>query len=73
MRNLFPVPKKYVERTFDLKGSDFDREVLKSNSFKNPSTLTLKDIDFIKHEKKVYISDDRKNQSLIKYNLIIYL
>lgn len=31
MKNLSGLPKKYILRTYDLKGSEYSREVLKSH------------------------------------------
>lgn len=89
MRNLTQCPSQYIERTFDLKGSTYDREVStsKKNKGKHLSEMTLKDIDFQKTEKKIWISknlaqssskalekDARFFQScgLIDYSLIVF-
>ncbi len=61
MRNIASCPKDYIIRTYDLKGSTHDREVLKkkNNSMKDPSTMTLKDLDFVDLEKgKIHIPED---------------
>lgn len=48
MRNITQCPGEFIERTFDLKGSTYDREVRKEkkNKGKHLSEMTLKDIDF---------------------------
>lgn len=51
MKNiLHGVPKVFVSRTYDLKGSSFDREVLKKNSRALEEKKVLKDLDFLKLE-----------------------
>ena len=62
MRNIAMYPRKYIERTFDLKGSTYSREVLKKNKDKDPSKCTLKDVDFLKLEKKIFIENDKKEK-----------
>lgn len=58
MRNITQCPSEYIERTFDLKGSTFAREVLsdKKNKNKSLNEMTLKDIDFLKTEGTIKIS-----------------
>ena len=52
MRHLLHgANKNYIQKSFDLKGSKHDREVLT----KNPNAKILKDIDFLKTEKKMRI------------------
>lgn len=52
MKNLsLGIPKNYIYRTYDLKGSEYDREVLAKKSETDLSKLTLKDLDFFKIEK----------------------
>lgn len=58
MRNLCCYPKYFVERIYDLKGSTFERESLKKKNIKQGSIL--KDIDFLKIEKKIYIEEKYK-------------
>lgn len=57
MRNITQCPSEYIERTFDLKGSTYDREVTasKKNKGKSLKEMTLKDIDFQKTEGKLWI------------------
>lgn len=57
MKNMAGVPKEYIQRTYDLKGSSFDREVIKNNNTKDLKKLIMKDIDFLKLEKKLYIDE----------------
>ncbi|EGR28601.1 kinesin motor domain protein [Ichthyophthirius multifiliis] len=58
IRNVTQCPSSYIERTYDIKGSSYDREVLslEKNKGKSPKEITLKDLDFINLEKKVHIS-----------------
>jgi 1-phosphatidylinositol-4-phosphate 5-kinase len=62
------VPRKYVLRTFDLKGSEFDREVLAKKEIDDLSKVTLKDIDFLKTEEKIWIEQDLAKCILIFSN-----
>ncbi|KAL4506845.1 hypothetical protein ABPG72_001266 [Tetrahymena utriculariae] len=57
MRNISQCPSEYIERTFDLKGSTYDREVIsqKKNKGKKLSEMTMKDIDFKNTEGKIWI------------------
>jgi hypothetical protein len=52
------VPKKYILRTYDLKGSEYDREVLVKANSENYAGLILKDLDFLKIEKQLNISEE---------------
>ena len=87
MRNIAACPKKYVIRTYDLKGSTFDREVLKNKPGTDSYKGTLKDLDFLKLEKKIFIEEKFKqifhtilgkdseffrNKKLIDYSLIVF-
>ena len=87
MRNIAAVPRKYVLRTYDLKGSTFDREVLKNKPDAELNKATLKDLDFLKLERKIFIEDKLrkrlhnilqkdseffKNHELIDYSLIVF-
>lgn len=57
-RNIsFGIPRQFILRTFDMKGSEYDREVLKKSSA-DLSTLTLKDLDFFKLEEKIWIDEE---------------
>lgn len=47
-----------MQKTFDMKGSQYDREVLNRNPTADLSKVTLKDVDFFKTEKQVYIDPD---------------
>lgn len=52
MKNLsLGIPRNLILRTYDLKGSEYDREVLAKKSETDLSKLTLKDLDFFKIEK----------------------
>ena len=62
MRNVSGFPRDYVEREFDIKGSTFDREVLRNARGLTLADLkgrgTLKDTDFFKYEKKLEIAPE---------------
>jgi len=64
MRNLCGYPKYCIERIYDLKGSTFQRESLTKKKLKDEK-IVLKDIDFLKIEKKLYI-DNKKKKELIE-------
>lgn len=71
MRNVVNTSKKNIVVAYDLKGSTFDREVLKDlktyddrfEAYKKRTTL--KDSDFLKFERKIYIPSIFKD-SLLK-------
>jgi len=48
MRNLSQIPRPFIKRIFDLKGSEVAREVLKGkgSSSVDLTKITLKDKDF---------------------------
>lgn len=48
MKNILGCLKTQVWKTYDLKGSKYDREVINSKNESNESKMTLKDIDFMK-------------------------
>ena len=65
MKNLSGFPSSFVKRCYDMKGSRYEREVLnKGQPVESKADLkqygVLKDIDFEKHEKKLYIKDELK-------------
>lgn len=62
MWNISACPRQYVLRTYDLKGSTFDREVLKKNPDVELNKVTLKDLDFLKLEKKIFIEEKYKKR-----------
>ncbi|CAD8107781.1 unnamed protein product [Paramecium primaurelia] len=58
MRNAMQIPSMYKVRTYDIKGSEHSRQVLKKNINPNDDKLrkiTLKDIDFQNLEQKLHI------------------
>ena len=64
MENIAKVPKENILKIFDMKGSKFDRKVLKAEEKgKNidPSKKILKDLDFIELEKKLNIEEYHKS------------
>ena len=60
MRNIAACPRQYVLRTYDLKGSTFDREVLRKKPDVELNKVTLKDIDFLNLERNIYIEEKFK-------------
>ena len=65
MRNIVDGPKIDIKGIYDLKGSSYDREVLKKKkkSDDEGKIIVLKDLDFLKIEKKLYL---KANQEAIK-------
>ena len=88
MRNISAVPQKYILKTYDLKGSTYDRQVLKKGiSAENVEGKTLKDLDFNSIEKKLEINEEYREKiikilgqdskffmekGLIDYSLIVF-
>ncbi|CAD8065191.1 unnamed protein product [Paramecium primaurelia] len=70
MKNLsLGIPRNQILRTYDLKGSEYDREVLSKKIESDLSKLTLKDLDFFKIEQQIWVEKDniqKLNQNLIK-------
>ncbi|CAD8111637.1 unnamed protein product [Paramecium sonneborni] len=65
MRNVMQIPSEFKIRTYDIKGSEHARQVIKKNQNLNEFELqkvTLKDIDFQKFEKKLHIPDQYRNR-----------
>lgn len=62
MRNLCGYPKCCIDKIYDLKGSTFQRESLLKKPLKE--NMVLKDIDFLKLEKRLYIDVKRKEALL---------
>jgi len=63
IKNICGLPSRFVERIYDLKGSRYDREVMKNQEVENVSDLrgmVLKDMDFEKYEKKLWIRPELK-------------
>ncbi|CAD8197039.1 unnamed protein product [Paramecium pentaurelia] len=69
MKNIGKINKLAIKRIFDLKGSSYDREVIKTvkpsgelNSQQLETIITndkvLKDLDFLKLEKQIHISPE---------------
>ncbi len=54
------IDRKYVLRTYDLKGSSYSRQVLKEYNFEENEKIeqTLKDIDFLVLEEKIRVSEE---------------
>jgi hypothetical protein len=60
MKNIAKVPKQWIHRTYDIKGSTFDREVLRGFgevSSNDEMTKVLKDKDFLRLEGRLGISE----------------
>ena len=55
MKNILGCPKSQVLRTYDMKGSKYDRQVLKEGREYVLESETLKDQDFINLEGKIKI------------------
>jgi hypothetical protein len=58
MKNIVGCSLNQVQRVYDLKGSKFDREVVKSSDIQNKDRIkeTLKDTDFERFEKSLKVS-----------------
>ena len=83
---LGKVDRKYVLRTYDLKGSTHSRDVLKGQAATDQIDKTMKDVDFERLEERVWLGpEDRQhlmdavredshffmNNGLIDYSLIV--
>lgn len=57
MKNIADCPNKCVFRKYDIKGSTYDRQVLKKDNKKNidVNTAVLKDTDFYNLENNLAI------------------
>lgn len=58
MKNISPYERRYQERVYDIKGSEFNRSTMQEERIENQEKLkyhTLKDEDFKKLERKIYI------------------
>ena len=67
IKNICGLPSRFVERIYDMKGSKYDREVLKNQDLDDISEArgqVLKDVDFLKYEKKLYIREELKEAFL---------
>ena len=92
MRNVSGMPSKYILRVYDMKGSTFDREKLKNVNLTGLNELnskgTLKDMDFLKYEKRMYIKPELRHsfitqalvdatffqsKNLMDYSLIVFV
>jgi 1-phosphatidylinositol-4-phosphate 5-kinase len=51
MKNLGRSSKACVMKIYDLKGSSYDREVIKKGMNMDLSKVVMKDLDFLKLEK----------------------
>lgn len=61
------IPRKYVKRVYDLKGSSHNRQVYKTeqiNEMKDEdlSKKTMKDVDFDILEQKIHLPTQLSNQ-----------
>ncbi|CAK79748.1 unnamed protein product (macronuclear) [Paramecium tetraurelia] len=68
MKNIsLGIPRNSILRTYDMKGSEYDREVLAKKPSSDLSKITLKDLDFFKIEQEIWVEDSiskKLNQSL---------
>ncbi|CAD8174199.1 unnamed protein product [Paramecium octaurelia] len=68
MKNIsLGIPRTSILRTYDMKGSEYDREVLAKKPSSDLSKITLKDLDFFKIEQEIWVEDSiskKLNQSL---------
>jgi len=67
MKNLNGIPSKYVEKAYDMKGSRYDRELLKGKPGYDKDFVAgrcMKDLDFEKIERKLFIRPELKQQFL---------
>mmetsp|Transcript_2633 Transcript_2633/g.2269 ORF Transcript_2633/g.2269 Transcript_2633/m.2269 type:complete len:168 (+) Transcript_2633:687-1190(+) len=65
MSNICGFPKKVVSSTYDMKGSQFSRQVLKKDEYQDKKKIkrrTLKDLDFMELEKKLNIPIEIRNE-----------
>lgn len=60
MKNILGCTRDKILRTYDLKGSRYDREVANDTMINELENYTLKDIDFMKMEGKLSINNDTK-------------
>lgn len=61
MKNMLACNNSQILRTYDLKGSRYDREVNVENIEANElQKMTLKDIDFMKEEGRIHVSNENK-------------
>jgi len=91
MKNICGFPPRYITRTFDMKGSKYSRQVIKTKGRVEEHVLkqhVLKDLDFERFEKKLYLKEAKKGvllrqieadslflrkMKLIDYSLMIFL
>src|SRR3990167_7544199 len=71
IENLFTIPKDYVLRKYDLKGSTYSRKVLKQKEGKDfdmsrpYEDKILKDLDFVDFERSIQIDETRKRELFV--------
>lgn len=87
MKNALGCTNEQIVRTYDMKGSRYDREVkVKGIAANELKKTTLKDIDFMKEEGKLFINNQKKknfqeavlkdtiflkNLNIIDYSLLV--
>ena len=73
MENVAKVSSKNILRIYDIKGSSYDRQVIKKENLSNltkskieqlKNTKVLKDLDFLTEEKQLFIDDKIKTPLL---------
>ncbi|CAD8066218.1 unnamed protein product [Paramecium sonneborni] len=89
MKNIsLGIPRCQILRTYDMKGSEYNREVLLKKPSSDLSKMTLKDLDFFKIEQQFWIdssisqklittlindSNFLEKQQLIDYSLLVMI
>ena len=87
MKNMLACHNNQILRTYDMKGSRYDREVnVRNKQINELQKMTLKDIDFMKEEGIIHVSNENKvklseiitkdslflkNLNLIDYSLLV--
>lgn len=71
IENLFTIPRDYILRKYDLKGSSYSRRVLKQKGEKDFDMTRpyedkiLKDLDFKEFERSIQIDETRKRELFV--------
>ena len=64
MKNILGCDRGQILRTYDLKGSKYDREVNAGDAFSSDELhkKTLKDLDFLKEEQRIRVASIQKKK-----------
>ena len=64
MKNILGCDRGQILRTYDLKGSKYDREVNAGDAFSSDELhkKTLKDLDFLKEESRLRVASAKKKK-----------